>query len=342
MLTRILNEYSIYPRFACQASAECVENYFSPYAQTTIKAKSSYIRMFFKYFKKIDDGASLIKLSQLQEWALFLCRNKSMSFQAVTNYVFTVVDYLNMSHPDFSRIQERFLGAKYLDTLRRHVRLLAERNSVHKAPPFGLGVSFLLPRELFQLLVFWFLSGLRASSFQCICPDDVIKNVEEGYILLRVRSIKNKRLFEGPFQAVYIFCNCCPAHGDEYCPIHGFEIPDFPQSRYRLAKLVYMCGLSLHSPRRALAVAIWLRLESDPVLRASLTLTEINRIFLWATNSMSFFNYVQDAVEYRGLSMLPVEGVIRRRSQNAIVDMNQDEDSDSDSEQRPIEPIEVD
>jgi len=220
---------------------------------------------------------------------------------------------------------------RFENILRRHMKMCGTKSRATKAPVFGTGALTLLGREERDILVFWYLTGLRAKSLQGLTPEDISFIRTENLIKLRIRSLKNQGAHEtDEHQFISVGCNC-KGNDTDFCPIHGFQIPKFPIQRGTLRKIVTKVGLTLHSPRRALAVAIRVRASRDEAFRLWLTGTMANEIFLWSRKSKMFPSYCIDYLDWTEIDFIEFKGALCRKYYYPVED-SEGEWSESESE----------
>ena len=69
------------------------EYMYTVYATSTIGPKMSFLRKFFEYLKRTDDGVFPIDLDSLRMWIYKLADEEFMTRQALQNHVITVLDH---------------------------------------------------------------------------------------------------------------------------------------------------------------------------------------------------------------------------------------------------------
>ena len=189
------------------------------------------------------------------------------------------------------------------DASRRRIMLAYEKDIVAKAAPFVRSAALEFAHE--RVLLFWYLSGMRFDSFVQV-EDQHILRVENGH---QITVVKDK-ICKAQNRKVTIACNCGSQYGSRYCFLHNtfLAIPSFPIRAYDLDCILKKYGLTRHSCRRGLALAL-AQLVSNGQL--SLFHEDVNLHFGWQPESEQFHNYTADFRNFINFVYFPAWGVVR-------------------------------
>lgn len=270
----------------------------------------------------------------VHEWCIHLGRGSTRTAQVLANGIITVLDYMVTN----DRWEFHPQPVRFESVLRRNMKLLGSDVSPHKARPFGRNSMELIPPSKVQLwapiIVTWFLTGLRFSSFCKIVKRDVFFDDDDQCWCIKVGRLKTQKKVFGPgkIQTVRVYCNCVKPNEqfpvDKYCPIHGFDLPHFPVPEKLLLEICTALSITKHSPRRALAMALrWLS-ENVEGMDAFLTGEVVNKIFLWAQASGQIRDYTIDFDDWQYLDWIPMMGALKRGTAPFCDDGDEGEEDD--------------
>ena len=138
------------------------------------------------------------------------------------------------------------------------------------------------------ILLAWFMMGCRWDTMQSVYDSNIqifLDRIEIVFLKDKIAAAVGRK--------VNIRCNCCPVHKEEFCFFHNPELkwPSFPLDRKEVPKILKQYGLTAHSCRRGLAVALAWHIVRE---RKAYRKADVYAVFGWLMGSDQFENYAGD------------------------------------------------
>ena len=203
-----------------------------------------------------------------------------------------VSDYVSTVKQRLIALQE-FAHANQMemDLCEQRLKLLNKQYVPCKVIPIWNRMFILAAcQRAYRVALFWFYTGMRLSSFETILPAsfEPVDQIMPGSLYRTVTCYKSK------------YCPDPNRAESRFIPINiaNQAAFDFPVTRQFVnAYILQPMGISSHSFRRGLAIAIRIMLEEmgfASKAKIMLVLKAVNKICGWSMSSLEFFDYTID------------------------------------------------